>query len=258
VTPGPARVPAGDLQAALWRLLAASDREDPTAFLGLLDEVDAVLAARSEPRWVAWRHALAARRALVHDEPDTADAELGAARDALDKCPPSADTALTMAYLAHVEVTADHFDAAMLLAIDASLLTEQLLPAQADRTPTKALHQAHRWLSLTLAGLDLEELAVAHAVRGQQVATRLPDLADRWRMLLLSAQQHAEHAQTLRRRGDDDRARELADAHLDAVLVHCDPSFARLQDTFAPTRPLRIPVHYTGFATNLKGSGTFR
>ena len=29
-----------------------------------------------------------------------------------------------MAYLAHVEVTADHFDAAMLLAVDASLLTE--------------------------------------------------------------------------------------------------------------------------------------
>jgi predicted glycosyltransferase len=58
-------------------------------------------------------------------------------------------------------------------------------------------------------------------------------------------------------RAHDDRARELADAHLDAVLVHCDPSFARLEDTFAPTRPLRIPVHYTGFATNLKGSGTF-
>ena len=29
-----------------------------------------------------------------------------------------------MAYLAHVEVTADHFDGAMLLAVDASLLTE--------------------------------------------------------------------------------------------------------------------------------------
>jgi predicted glycosyltransferase len=58
-------------------------------------------------------------------------------------------------------------------------------------------------------------------------------------------------------RAHDDRARELADAHLDAVLVHCDPSFARLEDTFAPTRPLRIPVHYTGFAANLKGSGTF-
>ena len=53
-------------------------------------------------------------------------------------------------------------------------------------------------------------------------------------------------------RAHDDRARDLADAHLDAVLVHCDPSFARLEDTFAPTRPLHVPVHYTGFATNLK------
>jgi predicted glycosyltransferase len=55
-------------------------------------------------------------------------------------------------------------------------------------------------------------------------------------------------------RAHDDRARALADEHLDAVLVHADPSFARLEDTFRPSRPLRTPVHYTGFATNLKGS----
>jgi predicted glycosyltransferase len=48
-------------------------------------------------------------------------------------------------------------------------------------------------------------------------------------------------------RAYDDRARALADAHLDAVLVHCDPRFARLEETFAPTLPLRVPVHYTGF-----------
>jgi diguanylate cyclase (GGDEF)-like protein len=212
VNPGPARVTDGDLQAALWRLLRASDREDAGAFLALLDEVDAALAAQSEPRWVAWRHAFAARRALLDDDPAAADTERGAAHDALDKCPPSADTALAMAYLAHVEVTADHVDAAMLLAIDASLLTEQ------GRSPTRALHQAHRWLSLTLAGLDLEELAVAHAVRSERVAGRLPDLADRWRALLLSAQQHAEHAQTLRRRGDDERARELAEEAIARAL----------------------------------------
>jgi predicted glycosyltransferase len=58
-------------------------------------------------------------------------------------------------------------------------------------------------------------------------------------------------------RAHDDRARELADAHLDAVLVHGDPSFARLEDTFAPARPLRTPVHYTGFVTNIKGSDPF-
>ena len=35
--------------------------------------------------------------------------------------------------------------------------------------------------------------------------------------------------------------------HLDAVLVHSDPRFARLEETFAPRAPLRVPVHYTGF-----------
>jgi diguanylate cyclase (GGDEF)-like protein len=237
VSRAPARVTGDDLQAALWRLLAASDREDATAFLGLLDEVDEALAARSAPRWAAWRHALAARRALIDAEPGTADAALGAARDALDKCPSSADTALAMAYLAHVEVTADHFDAAMLLAIDASLMTE----SAAGRTPTKALHQAHRWLSLTLAGLDLEELAVAHAVRGQQVAAQLPDLADRWRMLLLNAQQHAEHAVTLRRRGDQARAHELAEeaiacsAEARALAWEPDPDESDLLDVVRAT-----------------------
>jgi predicted glycosyltransferase len=45
----------------------------------------------------------------------------------------------------------------------------------------------------------------------------------------------------------DDRARALADAHFDAVLVHSDPAFARLEETFAPGTPLGVPVHYTGF-----------
>ena len=45
----------------------------------------------------------------------------------------------------------------------------------------------------------------------------------------------------------DDRAAGLANEHLDAVLVHSDPRFARLEETFAPRRPLRVPVHYTGF-----------
>jgi predicted glycosyltransferase len=46
-------------------------------------------------------------------------------------------------------------------------------------------------------------------------------------------------------RAHDDRAALLAEAHLDAVLVHADPRFARLEETFSS--PLRVPVHYTGF-----------
>jgi predicted glycosyltransferase len=48
-------------------------------------------------------------------------------------------------------------------------------------------------------------------------------------------------------REHDDRASRLANAHLDAVLVHCDPRFARLEETFKPSQPLTIPIHYTGF-----------
>lgn len=47
--------------------------------------------------------------------------------------------------------------------------------------------------------------------------------------------------------GHDERASARANAFFDAVLVHADPAFARLEETFTPLRPLRVPVHYTGF-----------
>lgn len=47
----------------------------------------------------------------------------------------------------------------------------------------------------------------------------------------------------------DDRARWLADRYFDAVLVHADPALARLEESFRPARPLRVPVHYTGYVT---------
>ena len=45
----------------------------------------------------------------------------------------------------------------------------------------------------------------------------------------------------------DDRASELANAYFDAVLVHSDPDFARLEESFRPSVPLRTPIRYTGF-----------
>ena len=50
----------------------------------------------------------------------------------------------------------------------------------------------------------------------------------------------------------DDRARWLADRYFDAVLVHADPSFARLEDSFHPRRPMRVPVHYTGYVVPVR------
>ena len=177
--------PPGDL---VGRALAPPGRQRPGGPHRLPRPArrrDDALAERDRAaRGSAWRHAFAARRGPDRRAtPEAAAEAVAAAREALDKCPPSADTALTLAYLAHVEVTADHFDAAMLLAVDASLLTEG--PAAGE--PSRALHQAHRWLSLTLSGLDLEELAVAHAGRGARASPRAcPTSPTSGRLLQLS------------------------------------------------------------------------
>lgn len=51
----------------------------------------------------------------------------------------------------------------------------------------------------------------------------------------------------------EDVASARANALLDAILVHADPRFARLEDSFAPRTPLRVPVHYTGFVVPGEG-----
>lgn len=45
----------------------------------------------------------------------------------------------------------------------------------------------------------------------------------------------------------DERAAERVNAWFDAVLVHADPAFARLDESFRPETPLSVPVLYTGF-----------
>lgn len=47
----------------------------------------------------------------------------------------------------------------------------------------------------------------------------------------------------------DDRAADIVNRYFDGVLVHTDPRFARIEETFHPTSPLEVPVHYTGFIT---------
>ncbi|SDC36549.1 diguanylate cyclase (GGDEF) domain-containing protein [Geodermatophilus telluris] len=269
MTPGPVPVTHGDLDAALWRVLAASGRDDAGAFRTELDAVESALAAGSEPCWAAWRAALSARRALVDGHPDAAADDVAAARDALAACPPAPSTALALAYLAHVEAAGDHPDAAMLLAVDASLLTEQLGSGE----PTPALHQAHLWLSRTLTALDLEELALAQAEQGRRVSAALPGLADRWQLLRLCAQQSTELAQTLRRRGEVARSVELAGSALahaaDARALDVEPDpddldlldvvqawalacHDDLDDALGPLRSAHRRVHRTG-STWLRG-----
>ena len=45
----------------------------------------------------------------------------------------------------------------------------------------------------------------------------------------------------------DEHACMLANRYLDAILVHGDPHFARLEESFGLERDLRVPVFYTGF-----------
>ncbi len=48
------------------------------------------------------------------------------------------------------------------------------------------------------------------------------------------------------------RAGLIANHYFDAVLVHADAKFIRLEETFHPKEPLTVPVYYTGFVTAQK------
>jgi diguanylate cyclase (GGDEF)-like protein len=206
VTAGSQVVEDAQLQSARWRLLTASSAEDPAAFQDTLAEVAPGLAGTGLPCWDAWAAAFAARGRLLDGDPEGAAEDVTAAEAALERCRPTAERALTLAYLAHVQLDADRYDAALHLSVDASVLAEQVPAGQ----PSRELQQAHAWLSLALTALDLEELAAAQALRCAVVAEALPYLADRWQALRLCAQQHAELAQTVQRRGDSTRGAELA------------------------------------------------
>lgn len=45
----------------------------------------------------------------------------------------------------------------------------------------------------------------------------------------------------------EERAVTTANEFFDAILVHSDKDFARLEETFQPITPLQVPVFYTGF-----------
>ena len=48
-------------------------------------------------------------------------------------------------------------------------------------------------------------------------------------------------------RKHDERAVTRLNASFDAIVMHADPAFATLEESFQPATPLRVPVHYTGF-----------
>jgi predicted glycosyltransferase len=54
----------------------------------------------------------------------------------------------------------------------------------------------------------------------------------------------------------DERAGRIANRFFDAVLVHADPRFVRLEESFHPLTPLSVPVHYTGFVAKPRDAET--
>ncbi len=57
-------------------------------------------------------------------------------------------------------------------------------------------------------------------------------------------------------RHHDDRARFITDRYFDAVIVHADPAFARIEESFHPTRPMRTGVHYSGYVVPRRAAHT--
>lgn len=51
----------------------------------------------------------------------------------------------------------------------------------------------------------------------------------------------------LQQQEHDERAASVANSYFDAVMVHSDPSFARLEESLSSSASLSIPVYYTGF-----------
>jgi predicted glycosyltransferase len=109
-----------------------------------------------------------------------------------------------------------------------------ILAAQRRHRPAVLLVELFPFGRKKFAG---EILPLIRAARNQAGAPAL--IACSLRDILVDARRDQQH--------HDDRARWLADRYFDAVLVHADASFARLEDSFHPRRPMRVPVHYTGY-----------
>jgi len=82
-----------------------------------------------------------------------------------------------------------------------------------------------------------EILPMIRAARSQSQGAAL--VACSLRDILVDARPDQQH--------HDDRARWLTDRYFDAVVVHSDAAFARLQDSFHPARPMRTPVFHSGY-----------
>ena len=110
---------------------------------------------------------------------------------------------------------------------------DQILRTVRELTPSVIFIELFPFGRKKFAG---ELIAMLDAARGQ---LRPPVVVSSLRDILVGQRRdQARH---------DERAATQANAYFDAVLVHTDSRFARLDESFNPATPLTIPVHYTGF-----------
>ncbi len=110
---------------------------------------------------------------------------------------------------------------------------ERMLDAVATYRPAILLVELFPFGRKKFAG---EILPMIRAARRQAEPARVVcSLRD----ILVDARRDQQH--------HDDRACWLANRYFDAILVHSDPAFARIDESFRPRKPLSVPVHYTGY-----------
>jgi predicted glycosyltransferase len=112
--------------------------------------------------------------------------------------------------------------------------TELLLAALADARPAVLLIEMYPFGRRKFE-FELVPLLDAAAARGLHRPTVVCSLRD---ILVQRATGQLKH---------DERAVARLNASFDAIVMHADPAFARLEESFHPATPPRVPVHYTGF-----------
>jgi predicted glycosyltransferase len=111
------------------------------------------------------------------------------------------------------------------------LRRERMLALRAEREPAVVFVELFPFGRKKFASELVPLLEASRAAGGLNVCS-LRDI------LVGSRRDQARH---------DERASVQSNALFDAILVHSDPQFARLEESFKPATPLQVPVHYTGF-----------
>jgi predicted glycosyltransferase len=128
---------------------------------------------------------------------------------------------------------------ARLFSLDPSLTVEQaqqqrtayIMGLVAQRPPDVVITELYPFGRKKFA-FELEPLLRAARARNAVIVCSVRDL------LVSQRRDQQRH---------DDRTAAKLDAVFDAVIVHADPRFARLEESFRPTEPPRTPIFYSGF-----------